>query len=366
VFPKKITAALAGAFLVTMTACSAPSSTGSSSPTPGSWAPVEVDSWAGLPMDSARSVASYEPIGKASKPWNICVSVPHMKDAYWLGFDYGVVEQAREAGVNMTMVEAGGYENLSTQIQQIEDCSKSADAVVIGAISQDGLNSTIDQLAAAGKPVIDAVNGVTSTKVTARSLVSFQELAVMSAKWVIDDSKGEPVKVAWFPGPSGAGWSEAGNKGFQDTLKGTKVQIVDTKFGDTGKDAQTTLIEDALAANPDLDYIIGTAVTAEAAGSVLKDKGLSDKIKVAGYYFTPGTLAGLQDGSIAAAPTDGTVLQGRIAIDQAVRALDKKDFMIHVGPKLQMVTTDNVGSFNRSTTLAPDDWTPVFSVKAGE
>ncbi|RYG95294.1 MAG: TMAO reductase system periplasmic protein TorT, partial [Alphaproteobacteria bacterium] len=42
---------------------------------------------------------SYSPVEKAEKPWNICVSFPHMKDAYWLGVDYGVAEQAKDAGV---------------------------------------------------------------------------------------------------------------------------------------------------------------------------------------------------------------------------------------------------------------------------
>lgn len=369
---KKSAAAAASACLVALSACATPSTpaaTPEASPGASSasnWAPVEVDSWAGLSMESERTVETYEPLSSVSKAWNICVSVPHMKDAYWLGFNYGVVEQAREAGVNLTMVEAGGYENLNTQIQQIEDCSKSADALVVGAISYDGLNSTLDPIAESGKPVVDAVNGVSSEKITAKSLVSFHDLAVLAAQWVIEDSGGQPVKVAWFPGPSGAGWSESGNTGFQETIEGTNVEIVDTKFGDTGKDAQSALIEDVLAATPDIDYIVGTAVTAEAAGSILRDKGLSDSIRVAGYYFTPGTLTGIERGTIAAAPTDGTVLQGRIAIDQALRALEGEDFFIHVGPKLVLVTAESLPTFDRNTTLAPDDWTPVFSVKAGE
>ena len=35
----------------------------------------------------------YVPLPKASKKWDICVSFPHMKDAYWLGVDYGVAEE---------------------------------------------------------------------------------------------------------------------------------------------------------------------------------------------------------------------------------------------------------------------------------
>lgn len=28
--------------------------------------------------------------------WDTCVSLPHVKDAYWLGVDYGVVDEAKQ------------------------------------------------------------------------------------------------------------------------------------------------------------------------------------------------------------------------------------------------------------------------------
>jgi len=340
-------------------------STPPASEEPGAGATFSVDSWAGLPMDSERTKAEYEMLAKASKAWNLCVSVPHVKDPYWLGLNYGVTEQAKAAGVNLNFVEAGGYENIDKQIQQIEDCSTNADAVIIGAISFDGLNTTVDKLAAEGKPVIDVINGMSSEKVTAKSLVSFGEMAAVTADWLIKDSAGEPVKVAWFPGPKGAGWSEDGNKQFLEKIAGTNVELVDTKWGDTGKDVQSQLIEDALSANPEVDYLIGTAVTAEAAGPILRDKGLDKKVRVAGYYFTPGTLEGLLRGTVLAAPSDSTVLQGRIAVDQAIRALQGDPLMIHVGPELVIVTADTLSSFDTSSTLAPDGFKPVFKVETG-
>src|ERR1700692_414023 len=95
------------------------------------------------------------------KKWNICVSFPHMKDAYWLAVDYGVSEEAKDLGVAMHLVEAGGYTNLNKQISQIEDCvSNGAQAVDIGAISYDGLNETVKRLHEKNIPVIDVINGM--------------------------------------------------------------------------------------------------------------------------------------------------------------------------------------------------------------
>jgi protein TorT len=331
------------------------------------WFPYKVEVWdPPFNMESPRTTQDYVPLEKASKPWEICVSFPHMKDAYWLGVDYGVAEEAKRQGVKMQLVEAGGYTELQKQISQIEDCvAAGADAVVIGAISFDGMNNLVSEIRAKNIPVIDVINGISSPELSAKSLVSFGEMGAKAGEFLAQQhpAGSEPVKVAWFPGPPGAGWVEAGNAGFAKAVEGSAVEVVDTKYGDTGKEVQSKLIEDTLEAHPDLNYIVGTAVTAEAAIPILRARGLTDQIKVVSYYYTPGVDQGIRRGQILAAPTDSTVIQGRIAIDQAVRILEGKDYMKHVGPALFVVTPENVKDFDTASTLAPDGFSPVFRVE---
>ena len=330
------------------------------------WYPYPVEVWdPPFNMDSPRKKVNYTPLEKAEKPWELCVSFPHMKDAYWLAVDYGVVDESRRLGVNMQLVEAGGYTELNTQISQIEDCvAAGADAVIIGAISYDGLNNLVSELRSQNIPVIDVINGMSSSELSAKSLVSFGEMGYKAGEYLtkLHPKGSDTVKVAWFPGPAGAGWVEAGNTGFLDAIAQGAIEVVDTKYGDTGKEVQSQLIEDALEANPDIDYIAGTAVTAEAAVSILRDRGLDDKIKVISYYFTPGVYQGIRSGRILAAPTDSAVIQGRIAIDQAVRILEGKDYLKHVGPELYVVDSTNINTFDRDSSLAPDGFSPVFRV----
>jgi protein TorT len=317
-------------------------------------------------MASPRTSQDYTPLEKASQPWELCVSFPHMKDAYWLGVAYGVAEEAKRQGVKMQLVEAGGYENLPKQISQIEDCvSAGADAVIIGAISLDGLNNLVHEIRAKNIPVIDVINGISSPELSAKSLVSFGEMGAKAGEFLAAQhpAGSDPVKVAWFPGPPGAGWVEAGNTGFTEAVKGSAIEVVDTKYGDTGKEVQSKLVEDTLEAHPDLNYIVGTAVTAEAAIPILRERGLSDQIKIVAYYYTPGVHQGIARGQILAAPTDSPVIQGRIAIDQAVRILEGKDYLKHVGPKLFVVTQENAKDFDTASTLAPEGYTPEFRVE---
>jgi len=202
------------------------------------WFPYQAESTTPpFAADGKKADVAYTPLAKAAKKWQICVSFPHMKDAYWLGVDYGVVEEAKRLGVEMQLVEAGGYTNLSKQISQIEDCvSRGANAVVIGAISGDGLNNLIKSVAAKKVPVIDVVNGINSPDISAKSLVSFYTMGQSTGEYLAKKHPaGSPaVKVGWFPGPAGAAWVEAAHKGFMDAVKGSAVTVLDPKFGDTG------------------------------------------------------------------------------------------------------------------------------------
>ncbi|WP_193370429.1 TMAO reductase system periplasmic protein TorT [Pelagibius marinus] len=332
----------------------------------GDWYPYPVEVWdPPFNMESPRKTMDYVPLEKAAEKWDICVSFPHMKDAYWLGVDYGITEEAKRLGVKANVVEAGGYTELNTQISQIEDCvSAGADAVVIGAISFDGLNNLVKEIRSKDIPVIDVINGMSSSELSAKSLVSFGEMGAKAGEFLakVHPAGGKAAKVAWFPGPAGAGWVEAGNTGFQSAIADSSVELVDTKYGDTGKEAQAKLVEDALEAYPDLNYIVGTAVTAEAAVPILRARGLTDQVKIVSYYYTPGVDRGIARGQILAAPTDSTVIQGRIAVDQAVRILEGKGYQKHVGPALYVVTQENHGKFDPASTLAPNGFSPIFSV----
>lgn len=308
----------------------------------------------------------YSPLPKAAKKWKLCVSFPHMKDAYWLGVDYGVVEEAKRLGVSAQILEAGGYTNLNKQISQIEDCvAGGGQAVVIGGISADGLVNLVKSLKAKNIPTVDVINGINSPDLTAKSLVSFYTMGQEAGAYLAKKHPAGSAKavVAWFPGPAGAGWVEAANKGFAEAVKGSSLEVMAPIYGDTGKEVQAKLVEDALQSNPAIRYIAGTAVTAEVSQGIVRARNLKDKVQVISFYLTPDVYAGIEKGTIMASPADAMVIQGRIAVDQAVRALEGKDLIKHVGPKIVTIDKANLKQIRRDDVLPPASFKPLFEVK---
>lgn len=181
---------------------------------PSKWYPIAVEEWEPpFDMASPRKATEYTPLEKASQKWNVCVSVPHLKDAYWVAVDYGVTEEAKRQGIKLTVVDVSGYDNLSKQISQIEDCvAAGAQAVILGAISEDGLNNMIKELKGQGIPVIDFMNGVTSKDIQAKSLVSFGEMGSAAGLYLTKaHPKGSGVaRLGGFQAPPEPdGWSRA-------------------------------------------------------------------------------------------------------------------------------------------------------------
>lgn len=341
------------------------------------WYPIEVDVWE-PPFNTERQRVQkpYIPLDKASKRWNLCVSIPHLKDAYWLAVNYGLVDEARRLGVNLAIYEAGGYDRLEVQRKQVQECvedgigGQKTDGLILSAISAEGLNDLIEETQKRGVPVLDLINGVTSSHIAARAAVDFFDTGYQTGEYLrtLNPPEQGDVKVAWFPGPEGAGWVAEGDKGFTEALAGSHISIVASKKGDTGKTTQAKLIESVLdELGPDaasqLNYIVGTTVSAEAAVGILRRRGLDEQIRVLAYYYGPGVDKGIKRGTIIAAPTDSQAIQARMAVDMMVRILEGKPHFKQAAPRVMMIDRNNRGSWDSSTTLAPRGFRPLFTIQ---
>lgn len=335
------------------------------------WYPLDVQvSEPPFNKERKRVTRSYEPLPQSAQRWHFCVLIPHLKDAYWLGVNYGLVNQARSVGVDLTIYEAGGYERLDVQREQFDEClqrsEKPVDGLIVSAISATGLNDKISAARAANLPVVDLINGLESDEISARSAVDYYDTAFQAGQYLksLVPAEGEPLGVAWFPGPEGPTWTAAGDQGLREALAGSRFKIVVSKWGDTGKTTQARLIESALD-DVDvslIDYVVGTTVSAEAAQSILRKRGLSDSIGVMAYYYGPGVHRGISRGTIIAAPTDMPVIQARIAVDILTRILEQEPYFHHVAPSIELINQSNIKDWDVATTLAPRGFRPVFSV----
>ncbi|MBL8129003.1 MAG: TMAO reductase system periplasmic protein TorT [Thermomicrobiales bacterium] len=318
-----------------------------------------------------QPISMYEPIatGDITQAWNICVAFPHLKDPYWLGANYGIAEEIRRDGATMQLFEAGGYTELDKQLSQMDDCvAQGAQAIILGAISADGVNAKVEEIVASGIPVIDFVNGVNSPEVSAHALVSFYDMGYTTGTYMkenLADSDQEEIQVAFFPGPQGAGWTDTAYQGFLDATADTNIKVVATKWGDTGRDIQLALIEDELQANPDIDFIVGNAQAAVSAVSAVREAGLEDQIQILAFHQNPPVYDGIAAGDLTGSANDHTVIQGRLAVDEAVRLLEGQTLepSNRVGPVITMMTPDNLGTeFVWESTFAPKDYQPEFTI----
>lgn len=326
------------------------------------------DDWtANLMVDESNPHAVYKPlpVGAVTKPWRLCVAFPHMKDAYYVAKDYGVVLEAKRQGVGVTVLAANGYEDIAGQIQQIEDCvAAGGNAVLVNAVSKTGLNGLIEELHKKKIPVLDLGNGVTSDKIAAAARAQYYYAGSTAGKYLAQTyPKGSgKQKLVWLAGPAGAQWVEDATRGMKEAIAGSDVELLKVVYGDTGKATQMKLLEDALQAYPDVTLIGGVAPAIEGAIEVFKERNIKDK-KLIAFYSTPAIEQAVRDGKVMATVNDNNLLGSRISIDQAIRLLEGKLEVKVANRQFDIIDGKNVDTYDRTTLLAPADFKPVFKIE---
>jgi len=323
--------------------------------------------WSSFPVynfDSGSAVeSSIEPVASSTHKWQLCAILPHMKDGYWISVDYGLVDEARRLGVELSILQAGGYSELVKQVSQYDDCVASgADAVLIAPISESGLEKKIRESAKNGLVQIGFVNPIHTSPTTSKIFVDYATKGRQTGAYLVENLGDAGGNVVALPGPQGSGWAEAYMDGFREALEDSNVKIVAEKFGPAGVAESLTLIEDSLQSFDDLNAIWGGAPAAEAAIGAVEEAGLSNIIIVASYE-NQTMVDSLVAGEVTAFGSEFPVMQGRIAVNLAVAALQGEEVPSYLEVIPQMVTVDNVENIDLATVLAPKGFQPEFSVE---
>ncbi|WP_065066006.1 TMAO reductase system periplasmic protein TorT [Paraburkholderia tropica] len=310
----------------------------------------------------ARSETSFDAIAKPQKKYKLCAMIPHLKDSYWVAVDYGLTQEAKRLGASINIYEAGGYDNLPKQISQFDDClASNPDAILVAPISESGLGPKMMQAMKKGIPVISFVNPVVDTPITSKIFVNFSDKGYMTGQYLktLLGPKGGLVGV--FPGPQGSGWAEGFLEGFNKAIANSNVKSTNPKFGDAGLSIQTRLVEDTIQSNPGLTAIWGTATAAEGAVGAIAEAGMPKTI-IVGHSEDQAVLKYLAQKKIAAAGIEYPVMQARVAVDLAVKALQKQPVLAHYAVIPFVLTPQNITTIDMTQEAAPDGFQPVFSV----
>jgi protein TorT len=341
---------------------SAPQKVAAAEPAAEKWWPYPVIDKAGNKHDY---VALTE---KATKEYSIVALLPHMKDKTWLAANYGLVMEAKRLGVKLTIFEAGGYVNLNRQISQFDDAvAMRADAIISGVISEAGMSKKVNEGLEKGIVQVAFINPIFEAPFDGIVFIDQEIMGVIAAELVAAEYKtSDHVKTIVFPGPQGSGWAENYAKGFRNGLNRAapgKFEILEEKYGDTGKSVQLKLVEDALQSYDDVDLLYGNTPMAEVAINVLEERNLEDKVKIMASYANEDVLAAVKRGDMMGCVLEMIVAQARIAVDIAVRALDNKPPQAwEVHPVPVGVTQDNVEKVNLSNVFSPDGYKPIYKV----
>jgi len=112
-------------------------------------------------------------------------------------------------------------------------------------------------------------------------------------------------KCIGFVGLPGADNARERIEGMKATIAGSKVELIDVRGDDIDQTRAKRNVEDALAANPDIDCMVGFySYNPPRIYEVLKESGKLGEITIVAFDEDPITLGGVREGTIA-----GTVVQ---------------------------------------------------------
>jgi len=280
----------------------------------------------------------------ASGQYTIGLAVANLQAEFFNMVKESVEAKAKELGINITTVDAGGDAN--TQVTQIEDLiTKKVDAIIYIPAGADAATVPVRDAHAAGIPVVTVDRNPTGepgdTFIATDSVASAKALG----QWVVQQTGGTG-NLGIIQGQLGTTPEEDRDKGFTEGIAGSSIKEVWRQASDQWhQDEGFAIAQDEFQAHPDTNIIFGRAdALALGAAQAVRAAGLSN-VLIVGF---DGDVAGLQavkNGTIAATMCQQSFLMGGMAVTSAIDLIQGKSLPVTQLQTATLVTPDNVDQY---------------------
>ncbi|MGW5768541.1 ABC transporter permease/substrate-binding protein [Streptomyces longwoodensis] len=280
----------------------------------------------------------------SAKP-KVGLSLSTLNNPFFVQIRSGAQAEAKERGVDLTVTDA--QNDASQQANQLQNFTSSGlGAIIVNPVDSDAAGPSVRAADKAGIPVVAVDRGVNKADVDA--LVASDNVAggELAAKTVAEKLGGHG-RIVILQGQAGTSAARERAEGFAKGLKAYPgIQVVAQQPADFDRTKGLDVMSNLLQAHPDVQGVI--AANDEMALGAVKALGAKagKSVQVVGFDGTPDGLKAVEQGTLYASVAQQPSQLGRIAVDNALRALDGKEVPATVKVPVKVVTKENVSGFH--------------------
>ncbi|MBM7090634.1 substrate-binding domain-containing protein [Streptomyces sp. NPDC012461] len=279
-----------------------------------------------------------------AKTEKVGLSLSTLNNPFFVQIQAGAKEEAKKRGVDLTVTDA--QNDASQQANQLQNfTSGSLGAIIVNPVDSDAAGPAVRSANQADIPVIAVDRGVNKAETDA--LVASDNVAGgrQGAKALAEKLGGEGTIVI-LQGQAGTSASRERGAGFAEGLKDYPgIKVVAKQPADFDRTKGLDVMTNLLQAHPGIDGVF--AENDEMALGAIKALGAKagTSVQVVGFDGTPDGLKAVEAGTLYASVAQQPKELGRIAVDNALRAVDGKKVSGTVKVPVKVVTKDNVAGF---------------------
>ncbi len=299
----------------------------------------------------------YVPLAGATERWELCATVPPLMFEYFRALASGLEAEAERQGVSIAIMGVDGFD-IDAQAAILDTClEEGAHALIVGAVARDGLGSVLSRARASGVPVIDVGTGSGSDNVTARIVTDRHDVGRIAGAFLADRHPpgADTARVVWLYGPRGSSVSERIDAGFRAGIERSAVDVVYAE--DMGLDEQTIrrTLREVIDEVGTFDSLVGGVRAVQLATEELASAFPVGTVELVSVTLSSSMLDLIEAGRVFAGVDDRIAIQGRIAVDLAIRAIEERPHLKDLRPTLRIVDRGNIQSIDRMRMFPPAD-----------